>query len=596
MNKGRSTLVLLIAVVVTGVVIALQETWRAKVPSKEFRRVQIFDLNPETLQSLRFESSNLVVECVKENGVWMTGEADGGHGRADVALVYRLLAGLNSLGKGTVITAEHLKMRGIDASEYGFDAPTYRITATDNKGRRSWLIGRKVPLDKMFYAKFADRDDIYTIADSLQEFAPTNPDQLRDRTLFFGEVPGVRRIEIRGDGGFIQLLKDSRSGWQIQQPVAGTADAKVVADFLKRLYKLRIEDFVAENVSDFVVYGLQEESLQVSLGGADGISRMLMVGNKIPEHPDRVYARRGDGTSVFALSTNVVGLLNIKLDELRDVRVLPLPLKSLSSISITRGADHLALERDDSGQWMLTKPVEWKADARAVEKLLSFWGAAVITDFLDSSPLADPEWMLEFGSTELGETNRLGVLPTFGKKDGLHIVRDGQAKPCQINLPLIPESILDPLQYKDRQIWRIKKEDIVKVSVKRDGGAPQSFERSEDGAFISTLPGAPPPDPEAVSRLLNGLASVSTSEYVAYNPPRLATYGLEEPALALHVGLTDTNLLGRVLLVGRETDSGFYSMVKGRDVVFLLQKPLVDLLSSDLAAVPAAGSVSPDSE
>jgi len=595
MNKGRSTLVLLVAVVVMGAVIAFQEAWRSKVPSREYRRVQLFDLNPGTLLSLRFESSNLVVECVKENGVWMTGEAGGGLGRADEAMVYRLLAGLNSLVKGTVSTAEHLRMRGLDASEYGLDAPTYRITAADNKGRRSWLVGRKVPLAKMLYAKPSDSEDIYTISDSLQEFAPTCPDQLRDRTLFFGEVPGVRRIEIRGDGGFVQLLKEPKSGWQIQQPVAGQADDKAVADFLKRLYQLRIEDFVAENVSDFVVYGLQGESLQVSLGGADGVSRMLMVGDEIPERPGFVYARRGDGTSVFALGTNVVGLLNIKLDDLRDVRVLPLPAKAISSVSVSRGADRLALARDGSGQWMLTKPVEWKADARAVAKLLAFWSAAVITEFADSTPPADPEWMLEFGSVELGETNRIGVLPTLGKKDGLHIVRNGEPMPCQINLPLVPDSVLDPLQYKDRRIWRIRKSDILKVSVERDGQPLQTLERSEEGAFVSALPGTPPLDAGAVGKLLDGLTSVATPEYVAYNPPRLATYGLEEPALSLHIGLSDTNLLGRVLLVGRETESGFYSMVKGRDVVFLLEKPLVELLSSDLAAVPA-DSASPDGE
>jgi len=594
MKKGRSTLVLLAAVFLMGTFIVLQEFWRAKVPSREVRRVRLFDLNPETLVSLRFESTNVVVECVKENGVWMTGGADSGLGRADEAMVYSLLAGLNSLGKGTVITAEHLRMRGLDAAEYGFDAPTYRITATDNKGQRSWLVGRKAPLGNMLYAKPAGSEDIYTIPDFLLDFAPTRADQLRDRTLFSGEVPGVRRVEIRGDGGFIQILKEPKSGWQIQQPVAGRADSKAVEDFLKRLYQLRIEDFVAENVSDFVVYGLQGESLQVSLGGADGVSRMLMVGDEIPERPGFVYARRGDGTSVFALGTNVVGLLNIKLNDLRDVRVLPLPAKAISSISISHGGEQLSLSRDGSGEWMVTKPVEWKADAQAVEKLLDFWSMAVITEFMDVAPKAEPEWTLEFGSVALGETNRIGVLPTLGKKDGLRIVRDGEPMPYQINLPLVPKSIIDPLQYKDRRIWQIRRDDIVKVSVKRSGQLPQTVERSEEGSFVSASPGQPPPDADAVEKLLDGLASVATTQYVAYNPASLAAFGLEEPSLSLHIGLADTNLLGRVLLVGRETEAGFYSMVKGRDVVFLLDKPLVELLSSELAVPADAGS--PDIE
>ena len=582
MKKGRSTLILLAAVVLLGTFIVLQEAWRAKVPSKEVRRIRLFDLNPETLESLRFESTNLIVECVKKNGVWMTGGSGDGLGRADEAMVYRLLAGLNSLGKGTVITAEHLKMRGLDASEYGFDAPTYRITAVDNKGQRSWLIGRKAPLGKQFYAKSAESEDIYTIPDFLLEFAPTEADQLRDRTLFSGGVPGVRRVEIRGDSGFIQLLKDPKSGWQIQQPVAGSADSKVVEDFIKQLYQLRVEDFVADNVSDFVVYGLQGEARQISLSGADGVSRMLMVGDEVPDRPGLVYARRADDTSVFAIGTNVLSLLNMKLNDLRDVRVLQLPIAAISSISMGRAGEQLALSRDASGQWMLTKPIEWKADAQAVGQLLELWGMAVITEFTDVAPSIEPEWQLEFGSAELGETNRIGVLPTFGKKDGLHIIRNSEPMLYQINLPQIPNSMLDPLQYKDRQIWQIGKEDIRKVSVKKNHQPPLVVERSDEGSFVSTSPGSPPLDPKVVGQFLTGLSSVSTSEYVAFNPPSLAAYGLEDPSLSLHIGLSDTNRLGRVLLVGRETDSGFYSMVKGHDVVFLLEKPLVELLSSDL--------------
>jgi hypothetical protein len=54
------------------------------------------------------------------------------------------------------------------------------------------------------------------------------------------------------------------------------------------------------------------------------------------------------------------------------------------------------------------------------------------------------------------------------------------------------------------------------------------------------------------------------------------------------VGLSDTNELGRILLVGREAQDGFYSMVKGRDVIFYLDKETVDTLSADLVTLPMA--------
>ena len=583
MAKGRSTLILLAGILVLGAFIWIQETWRAKVPSKEARQVRLFDLDAGTLVSLQFQSSNLVVDCVKENGVWMTGDGGRGLGRADVALVQRMVAGLNSIGKGTTITAKQLEMRGMAAAEYGFDQPALQITAVDNKGSHSWLIGRETPLGDMLYAKMDEGEDIYTIPNSLLEVAPVQSDQFRDRTLFSGEVPGVRRLEIRGPGGFVQILKDPKSEWRIQQPVAAPADAKAVEDLLEKLSLLRIEDFVAENVSDFAVYGLQGETRQISLGGADGVSRMLVVGDDIAEQPGMVYARRADDTSVFAINTNALELLDIKLNDLRDARVLPLAVKDVSYISVARGDEQLELVWGEPGRWTIAKPVTWDADYTAVAKLLKLWDMAVITEFDVTNRTGTAKWTLLFGSDRLGQTNRIDILPALGKKDGLFVMRDGEPTVYQINLPLVPESILDPLGYKDRQLWQLRKEDVRKVSLEKNAQPRQVVEQLEDGTFApAETNGTVRADAAAVGNLLDGLSSLSTGGYVAYNPSDLSVYGLAEPFMALHIGLAGTNQLGRVLLVGRETNQGFYAMVKGRDVVFTLGKPLVETLSADL--------------
>ncbi len=586
MKKGRSTLILLSGILVLGAFIWMQEVWRFKVPSKELRRIRLFDLNPETLVSVQFLQTNLVVDCVKENGVWMTGGTGRGLGRADVELVHKMVAGLNSMGKGTTITAEHLEMRGLDAAEYGFSEPTVEIIAVDNKGRHHWLIGRKTPLGDMIYVKQGDKDEIYTVLDMLLSIVPSQPDTLRDRTLFSGNPAGVRRVEIRGPGGFIQILKDSRSEWQIQQPLAVDADPKTVEDLLEKLYRLRIENFEVENVSDFSAYGLQGETRQISLGGTDGTSRMLVIGDEVADKPGFVYARRADDTAVFSLKAEVLDLLDIKIDNFRDARVLSLPVKDISYVSVMRGAEQLELVSTESGQWTVSKPVMWDADSRAVDELLRLWDAAVITEFSDTNaPAAAAEWVLVFGSVERGQTNRIEILPTFGERDGLRIMREGDPAICQINLPLVPETILDPLEFKDRRLWQLRKEEIQKISVEKTDQARQVVERQADGHFAPGETNAMVQvDIGALERLLNELATVSTSSYVAYNPRDLSIYGLTDPSVVLHMGLAGTNQLGRVLLVGEEAAQGFYAMVKGQDVVFILDKSLVEILTAELVA------------
>ena len=584
MTKGRSTLVLFAGILLLGAFIWLQEVWRSHVPSGEIRRVRLFDLDPETLVSLRFVHTNLTVECVKENGLWMTGEAGKGLGRADVELVQKMIAGLNSMGKGTTITTEHMEVRGLDASEYGFDEPAVEIIAIDHKGQHRWLIGRKAPLGGMLYVKQDDGDDIYTVMDVLLSIVPAEPDVLRDRMLFSGETAGVRRIEIRSSSGFIQILKDPRSEWQIQQPLAVAADPNAVEDWLEKLHRLRIDRFEAENVSDFSPFGLQGETRQISVGGADGTSRMLVIGDEIADRPGFVYARRADDTAVFSLNAEELDLLNVKLDDLRDARVQSLPTKDISYISIARGSEQLELVSDGSRRWTISKPVTWEADSRSVDDLLELWNVAVITEFeVTNAPAAAPEWQLVFGSADLGRTNRIGILPSMGRKDGLYIMREGDPSVCQINLPEVPGTILDPLVFKNREIWQLRRGEIHKIGLGRAEQSRQVVQRQADGMFAPAETNGPVQvDEQALEGLISELEAVSTLGYVAYNPRDLSIYGLTQPSIVLHMGLVGTNQLGRVLLVGQEAAEGYYAMVKGHDVVFLLDKPFVETIAKDL--------------
>ena len=583
--KSRSTLILFISILLLGAFIWVQETVRAKNSGKKMEQVRLFNLDVTTLISIEFRYTNSVVQCRKENGVWMAGDRDGNMGRADVALIQRMVSGLNSMGKGTTITSKNLEIRGFDSSEYGFAQPTIEITAVDNQGGHNWMVGRETPLGDMVYAKNIESDEIYTISDKLLIIAPSSHDHLRDRVLFPGESVGVRRIEIRGSAGFVQLLKDPQSDWTIQQPVAAKADQQEVEGFLENLYGFRVENFIADNVSDFSVYGLQEAAHQISMESGDGASRMLVVGDAVPDRSGFVYARRADDTSVFTLSSDVLQLLNLPAERFREARVLPLPLAEISSIQILKGDEQVLLELDDSNQWNLSSPVVWEADRKSIADLIILWGSAVITEFNIVTNNLPLEWTFEFASKETATINRIDVFSSNGKMDGLLIRRDDDPTFYQINLPVMPPDLIDPLRYKSRQIWQLDQAGINKITLVKEDQSSQVIERQEDQSFALTgAHGNLELNEEACAQLLQQLELVETAEYITYNPRDLEIYGLTNPAFELQVGLSNSNKLGRVLLIGRETPKGFYSMIKGRDVVFYLDKLLVNNLSANLVS------------
>lgn len=586
--KDRTILVLFICIVVVGAFIGIQEYWRSQVQSKVYERLKLFEIDLNSLTSLQFVSGDITIDCDKENGVWLVGDRSHGMGRADVAIIYQLVTKLKSLGKGTTITAKELATRGLSASEYGLEPPSTEIVAIDNQGRHSWQIGRTTPLGNEVYVREAGKEDIYTVLSWLLSVIPSDPDQLRNRALFAGSPQTVKRLEIRGPGGFIRVVKEPSSEWRIQQPIIAQAEAPEVDAYIKKLYTLRIDDFIADNVSDLSIYGLQGETKQISMGLSDGSSSTLVLGDEIAGRPGYVYVRRADDTSVFAVQDDVMKLLDVNVNRFRNARILSIPKEDVTSVLVKRGDRQLVMGKQPSGNWKITKPVIWSANTAEISSLIDLWSHAVITEFDVSSTNTVPsEWTLEFASSSSGLTNRIDVLPAGNRRDGLFVRLNNEPSLFQINIPVVPDSIIDPLVYKDKHIWKLRKKDVNKLVLHKAGQPEQSVALSDDGVFVATQSsGNSKVDTTALEHTLDRLCDLSTSEYLTYNPRDLDIYGLSKPLVELYVGLADPNELGRVLLIGRESIDGFYSMIKGRDVVFYLDKATVESISSDLVIRP----------
>lgn len=583
MAKRNRTIPLLLALILAaGLFIWLQERWRYESEKRAFERARLFDIDPGALLSMRVVYSNgTTIVCAKTNGVWMTGSEGGGQGRADLARIYRMVTGMDRIGKGATISAENLETRGLGDSAYGFDHPLVTIQAVDHRGRHEWRVGRRLPLGKMLYVRVSGDANVYTAPDILLKTLPEEVDDLRDRSLFAERLTGAKRIEISGSGGFVRILREPETGWTLRQPVAA-ADGQAVDDYLRKLAKLRIESFVADEVSDFSVYGLQEDSPAISLSGSDGTSRILAIGDAIPGREGWVYARRMDDSSVFSMKADVLDLANVDATAFRDRRLLSLPINAIDSLSIRYGSDRVELKAGPKGGWRLIEPVEWAADSNAVAEVLGTWNDATVIRFDLDDATVSAEWSFAFGSSRLGKTNRLSVLPAFGKRDGVRVVRDGEKSPCRTNLQSVPERFAEPLFYKGRQVLKLCPEEVVRLEADRSGGVRETVKRGEDGRFVPEDAGSGIETNERnLTRCLRRLHGLSATRYVEYNPENLVRYGLANPTLTIRIGLMGTNRLGCVLLLGAKADDGVYAMLKGRDTVFLLDEPTVKDLSEN---------------
>ena len=556
--KDRSIPILIICIVLVGLFIIAQETWRTMTPASEQKRVAVFDLIPATLNTLQFKGTNGVVNCVQENGTWRVGASKQAMGRADTARVLQLVAGLNAMKKGTTITSQQLDLRGLDVSEYGLDEPALTISAIDNRGHRSWLVGRPTPSGLEIYIRESGSEEIYTIPRILWDLIPSTPNDLRNRLLFPGGLAGVKRIEMRRSSGFLRMVQEASNSWSIQQPIVAVADPYEVSAYVERLQKIRIEDFIDENVSELAAYGLQGEDRQISLGVVDGTSQALIIGDPVPSRPGLVYARRAVDTSVFALREEVLELLDAPVNQFRDARVLTLPREDIAAIRVQHGTEHVGLGADTNGMWKVTSPAVWKADAYSVNQLIDLWERVVIIEYDLPETTAAAQWVFEFISPANQSTNRIEVLGSGERLDGLMIRLNRTPQVYQVNLPIVPNTIINPLGYKSPKVWDLEQDKITRLVLSRAGEPKQTVERQEEGMFVAVeSSGNEHADEEAVERIVQRICNLVTPGYIAYNPRSLEIYGLTTPSLELYVGLEGGEELGRVV-AGRSRIHGWF--------------------------------------
>lgn len=592
--KDRTIQILLITAVALAVVIGVLEVVSRRADKKRFKQSVVFAINPTTVKSMTFKGTSSVVQCKMDGGRWMVGDPQRGLGQADDAKVFKRIEYLNSLRRGDTITEKEMRARNLNIASYGFDAPQLTITVDGGDVTHRWAVGYNTPDNRSVYVRKllreGEKDEIFTVSNRLLDYVPLRVEDLRSRTPFPWNPTEVQRVELRRTSGFVRVVKGEDGAWSIQQPMGVLADPGEFGLYLNQLCQLRIESFDAENVSDLSAFGLQDEgSRQISLTGPDGTTRTLVVGDAVSGRAGFVYACRKDDTSVFTMRDDVLTLLDKKVNQLRDARVVSIPIEEISGVSYFSGGRTVELTKNESGRWNVLGPASGDADPLKVKNLLLWWEQIVITDFEVATNRVDPNAVIEFYSTS-GETNRVEVLPVV-VSGGLLVRLNEDPVAHQINEMVVSRNINsnNPLFYRSLQVFDFFKNGINKISVSIKGEAEQVVELEEDGTFVAvSTNGTVQVIRPAVERVLNTLSKLKTPEYITYSPRTLTTYGLSEPLMEVYIGLSNPEELGRVLLIGLEKDKGFCAMVKGRDIVFYLDRDTVKILSSDL--VKAVGT------
>jgi hypothetical protein len=649
MLRFRTTLFLIIAVCIVGLVIFLVERDRHLHEKRHVQKEKVFPFKAEEVTSLQILRSSNVFECVKQDGDWFIQRPV--KSRGDVGVIEGLLSKLELLRPLELITEEQRSIRGVDLMDYGLAPARVEIIVRNDTQERRLLIGEDAPLGDWVYTKLARFPEVISLPKSLTALIPDNIGSLRD-TRVFPRGPGkTTRIDIyRPAQGFVRLVRED-ARWALTQPISCQANAASVQALLNKLYSARVSNFVwdapietespmptdvaAAPEGDVALttlvdsYGLAQDEavVRIEVWSEDGLtSQMLTIGKDAEGHPSEVYATRRDVPSIYAVSTNVLEALLVSVDELRSRRVVGLAPKHVDQISILRGEQRLVMERGLDRAWSIRQPVEWKADRRAVESLLTALDQWRVRGFVEPAntnaavtaletpwcvvtlgtlnhqaeaeavivdPRAPAESVLRFD-----EQDRVVVGAPAPGNDQVFVESTEAAGFAVIASRLIrtlPDNPADPLNYRNREVLAIVAEDIHRISLVRNGQT-QTVSRVETDEWVSAS-SSNSVDLAAIRDVLFSVSDLRAIRIEAMTPDSLVPFGLDRSATQLTLGLRGDQGIQKSLLFGfRSRTDGVFTTVQGLDVVFALSHDVTATLTRDLlrSATPDASVASPE--
>ena len=472
-------------------------------------------------------------------------------------------------------------MEVTDLAQYGLDQPNIQIElwTTRESPDRTFLIGNK-GVSYSVYTREKSESHIFLIESSaLDDFTKSSSDLRHRAVLKFSpdEVSGFS-LQVSGQSE-IRCRKRDESGWEMIEPVAAKADAKEIESMLSALDTLKVAVFEADGNVHPVQYGLDKPRIEVRLSSVDNKAQDLLVGADVGT-TGRVYVRRADLDSVYAVNKEIYVELHKTVFDLHDKRVIDFQRTATTRFAIERrGEAKIACEKNADGEWKIKAPVQLKADTSAVDDLLFGVDALKAVEFVSDPPKSLQPYGLDAPSIQVSFMVRdvEAAVLLVGKTKGNNVYVKSQSTET---VALVKKDFLDLVGMgvaglRDKQVLDFDSDDAVKL-VLRHGDVHLACQK-QGTSWRLTHPVQEDAKNGAVSSMLYQINGLKVEKFLA-DVPNAATTGLDAPEIQVTVTLKDRTQ--HTLQIGKpdESEHLYARLGHSSNTIFLLKGEVADAL------------------
>lgn len=608
--RGRTTLWMFAAACAVGAVLWLLEQRAVKptVLGEEGERL-FAGIEFDAVDLLLIEHGDVRIEARKEHETWQLSQPVSG--RADTARISELLNTLEGALRVETISHAQQERRELTLTDFGLNPPGIRVVLGSPSQRAVMLLGRDTAVGDELYACSEAAKDVYVVTRDVRNVIPARVDDLRDRRLLGGLASDVGVLEISGRGAPFVRLQRTGQQWRVTQPLDCRADEAAVTRLLQVLFAAGVTEFVrtAEGLDPMHAdsalwggpYGLTKEdaglAIRVRRDPKDP-GQTVRFGASPSDEPGLIYALRPEERMIATVPAGVLSALDVDLSQLRSRRLFNVSAQEVTALSMACGEHRIGLSRSEKSAWALTQPVLDRADQGVVSALIERLVSLKATSFV-----APDDTNAAFVASAGISTCTVAFVAasatttvTFAHTPGellASVSLEGDPTLYRVSLAPLPEltnGLPDALLFRDKAILSLPRDEIRSITVERQGRTePEVAELREEGGWRTPAPLPSLLDERVLEEFLFLFSNLRASrvESLAVRDP--AAYGMKEPFCQISLGLQGSGGLGKVLMLGRLTESGErYAMVRGWDVLFVVGRDALEVLALPLVRRPPA--------
>jgi len=480
-------------------------------------------------------------------------------------------------------------------AEYGLDSPRVIATFHLRDGRsRTLMLGDTVPTGNYAYIKQKSTPDISLVPASIVDDLTKFVSDLRDRTVIALNKPDIQRIRLKYANRKSIACEKSRlsppfdkrgSEWKLVEPIAAKADTNEVEKIISDLNDLKVSSFVAEDPGNLSVYGLSQPQIEAIVSLEDGKDKALLIGKK---ENGSVYVKTASDRPVFLVSAEIIGKLMKQPSDLRDRTVIAFDKTTVERLDLKYPERSIICEKksDDEGEvWEITSPTSAKADKSQVDEILRKLHELKVGKFVSDRPGN----LAIYGLTR--PQIRAVIVPKgaepemllVGKREGESVyVKTASAEPVYlVDAGIVDDLSIEVLDLRDKQVMKFERNDVNRIELRRRDHEPVvCIKQEHDWRLVE--PTKEKAKNHEVNDILYKLDDLKAERFVAEKAARLSEYGLDQPDVEVTVTFEDGS--AETLLVGKklpDSDSA-YAKIAGKDVVFIIEKDVVDELKKNV--------------